>query len=97
MALSIGRSAPVLCSSVAGFRPRSPSLASGGIADTAEATHLTASRGAAGADGADRTSKYLNKIIEADHGALKQLIRPVGGFQSMRTTNATIRALRSCV
>ncbi len=27
-----------------------------------------------------RTSKYLNNIIEADHGALKQVIRPTRGF-----------------
>ena len=32
-----------------------------------------------------RTSKYLNNIIEADHGALKRLIRPTRGFQ--RTKN----------
>src|SRR5512135_2927390 len=29
-----------------------------------------------------RTSKYLNNRIEADHGALKRLIRPTRGFQS---------------
>jgi transposase-like protein len=28
-----------------------------------------------------RTSKYLNNIIEADHGALKRVIRPTRGFQ----------------
>jgi len=38
-----------------------------------------------------RTSKYLNNIIEADHGALKQLIRPVRGFQTMKTAYATIK------
>lgn len=27
-----------------------------------------------------RTLKYLNNIIEADHGALKQVIRPARGF-----------------
>ena len=32
-----------------------------------------------------RTSKYLNNRIEADHGALKRLIRPTRGFQSMKT------------
>jgi transposase-like protein len=38
-----------------------------------------------------RTSKYLNNIIEADHGALKRLIRPTRGFQSMKTARATIK------
>ena len=38
-----------------------------------------------------RTCKYLNNIIEADHGALKQLIRPVRGFQTMKTATATIK------
>ncbi len=38
-----------------------------------------------------RTSKYLNKIIEADHGALKRVIRPTRGFQRMKTAYATIK------
>ncbi len=38
-----------------------------------------------------RTSKYLNNIIEADHGALKQVIRPTLGVQSMKTATATIK------
>lgn len=38
-----------------------------------------------------RTSKYLNNIIEADHGALKRVIRPTRGFQTMKTANATIK------
>ena len=38
-----------------------------------------------------RTSKYLNNIIEADHGALKRVIRPTRGFQSMKTASATIK------
>ena len=37
-----------------------------------------------------RTSKYLNKILEADHGALKRVIRPTRGFQTMRTAAATL-------
>jgi transposase-like protein len=36
-----------------------------------------------------RTSKYLNNIIEADHGALKRVIRPTRGFQKMKTASAT--------
>src|ERR687890_2063017 len=38
-----------------------------------------------------RTSKYLNNIIEADHGALKRVIRPTRGFQRMATASATIK------
>ena len=38
-----------------------------------------------------RQVKYLNNVIEADHGKLKQLIRPVGGFKTLKTAYATIR------
>jgi transposase-like protein len=38
-----------------------------------------------------RTSKYLNNIIEADHGALKRVIRPTCGFQRMKTASATLK------
>ena len=38
-----------------------------------------------------RQVKYLNSIVEADHGKLKQLIRPVGRFKSMKTAYATIK------
>jgi transposase, IS6 family len=38
-----------------------------------------------------RTSKYLNNIIEADHGALKRVIRPARGFQTMKTAYATFK------
>jgi transposase, IS6 family len=38
-----------------------------------------------------RSSKYLNNIIEADHGALKGVIRPTRGFQRMRTASATLK------
>jgi len=38
-----------------------------------------------------RTSKYLNNIIEADHGALKQVIKPTRGFQTMKTAISTIK------
>ena len=37
-----------------------------------------------------RTSKYLNNIIEADHGALKRMIRPARGFQMMKTAATTL-------
>jgi transposase-like protein len=38
-----------------------------------------------------RTSKYLNNIIEADHGALNRVIRPTRGFERMKTASATIK------
>jgi IS6 family transposase len=38
-----------------------------------------------------RTSKYLNNITEADHDALKRLIRTTRGYQRMQTAHATIR------
>jgi IS6 family transposase len=38
-----------------------------------------------------RTSKYLNNLLEADHGALKRVIRPTCGFQSMKTAGATLK------
>ena len=38
-----------------------------------------------------RTSKYLNNVIEADHGALKRIIRPTRGFQRMKTAYAILK------
>ncbi len=38
-----------------------------------------------------RQVKYLNNIVEADHGKLKRLIKPTLGFKSMRTANATLK------
>ena len=38
-----------------------------------------------------RTSKYLNNVIEAYHGALKRVIRPTRGFQTMKTAAATLK------
>ena len=38
-----------------------------------------------------RQVKYLNNVIEADHGKLKILIKPVRGFKSMPTAYATIK------
>lgn len=38
-----------------------------------------------------RQVKYLNNVVEADHGKLKQLIRPVRGFKTLKTANATIK------
>ena len=41
-----------------------------------------------------RQVNYLNNVIEADHGKLKQLIRPVRGFKTLKTASATIKASR---
>ena len=38
-----------------------------------------------------RQVKYLSNVIEADHGRLKQLIRPVRGFKTLKTAYATIK------
>ena len=38
-----------------------------------------------------RPVKYLNNVVEADYGKLKQLIRPVRGFKTLKTAYATIR------
>ena len=32
-----------------------------------------------------KQAKYMNNIIEAHHGKLKQLIRPVRGLKSLKT------------
>ena len=38
-----------------------------------------------------RQVKYLNNIVEADHGKLKRLIKPTLGFKSMKTAYATLK------
>ena len=38
-----------------------------------------------------RQVKYLNNVVEADHGKLKQLIGPVRGFKTLTTAYATIK------
>ena len=40
-----------------------------------------------------RQVKYLNNIIESDHGKLKRFIKPTLGFKSMKTAYATIKGL----
>ena len=41
-----------------------------------------------------RQVRYLNNVVEADHGKLKQLIRPVRGFKTLKTAYATMGASR---
>jgi transposase-like protein len=40
-----------------------------------------------------RQVKYLNNVIEVDYGKLKQLIRPVRGFKTLKAAYATIKVL----
>src|SRR3546814_721903 len=59
-----------------------------------EAAHLietTVAQGKLDRETAHRQVKYLNNVIEADHGKLKILIKPVRGFKSIPTAYATIK------
>ncbi|OCJ02340.1 transposase [Rhizobium sp. AC27/96] len=38
-----------------------------------------------------RQVKYLNNVVEADYGKLRQLIKPVRGFKTLKTAYATIK------
>jgi hypothetical protein len=38
-----------------------------------------------------RQIKHVNNVVEAEHGKLKQLIRPVRNFKTLKTDYATIR------
>ena len=38
-----------------------------------------------------RQVKYLNNVVESDHGKLKLLRRPVRGFKTLKTAYATIK------
>ena len=38
-----------------------------------------------------RDVKYLNNVIEADHGKLKRLIKPTLGFKTMKSAYATLK------
>jgi IS6 family transposase len=62
-----------------------------GLASYPNAIRRLQSEGLLSKDVEHRTSKYLNNVIEADHGALKRVIRPSRGFQRMKTASATIR------
>src|SRR5918995_2725890 len=62
------------------------------LASYPKAIRRLQSEGLLSKDVEHRTSKYLNNIIEADHGALKRVIRPTRGFQRMKTASATSRS-----
>lgn len=40
-----------------------------------------------------RQVKYLNNVIECDHGKLKRIINPMLGFKSMKTAYAAIKGI----
>jgi transposase-like protein len=61
------------------------------LASYPKAIRRLQSEGLLSKDVEHRTSKYLNIVIEADHGALKRVIRPTRGFQRMKTAYATIK------
>ncbi len=42
-------------------------------------------------DTVHRQVKYLNNIVESDHGKLKRLINPIRGFKTIKTAYATIK------
>ena len=42
-----------------------------------------------------RQAKYLNNVVESDHGKLKRLIKPTLGFKSMKTAYATIKGFEA--
>jgi len=56
-----------------------------------KAIHRLQREGTLGKDTKHRTSKYLNNIIEANHGGIKRVLRPTRGFQTMNTAYATIK------
>ena len=66
------------------------SITSDKLASYPKAIRRLQSEGLLPKDVEHRTSKYLNNVIEADHGALKRVIRPARGFQRMKTASATI-------
>jgi transposase-like protein len=61
------------------------------LASYPKAIRRLQSEGLLAKDVEHRTSKYLNNVIEADHGALKRMIRPTRGFQRMKTASATLK------
>src|SRR3546814_13021724 len=42
---------------------------------------------------AHRQVKYINNVIEADHGKIQIMIKPMRGFKSIPTGSATIKVI----
>jgi transposase, IS6 family len=53
--------------------------------------HRLQREGKLSGDTKHRTSKYLNDILEADHGGIKRVLRPTRGLQTIKTAYATIK------
>jgi transposase, IS6 family len=74
------------------MRHRPPSsITTDQLGSCPKAIHRLQREGKLSADTKHRICKYLNNIIEADHGALKRVIHPTRGFQMMRIAAATIK------
>jgi putative transposase len=43
-----------------------------------------------------RQSKYLNKLVEQDHRAVKRIIRPMLGFKTFHYARILIASIGSC-
>jgi transposase-like protein len=56
-----------------------------------DADHRPPKHGAIPAHLEHRQAMYCNNRLECDHGKLKRLIRPILGFQSVRTARATLK------
>ncbi len=67
-----------------------PSIGTGTPSIAAALTELK-KEGKCPKDTLHRQVQYLNNVVEADHGKLKQLIRPVRGFKTLKTAYATIK------
>jgi transposase, IS6 family len=66
------------------------------LASYPKAIRRLQSEGLLSKDVEHRTSNYLNNIIEANHGALKRVVRPTRGFQRMKQPTRQSKGLRSC-
>ena len=64
------------------------------IARALERALATEAEGRFPNDTRHRQVKYLDNVVEAAHGKLNELIRPVRGFKPMKTACATIKGLQ---
>ena len=52
-------------------------------------------RADSGADIELRQSKYLNNIVEQDHGAIKRIVRPMMGFKACRCARIILAGIET--
>ena len=67
------------------------SIATGKLTSYLRAIRRLQSEGLLSKDVEHRASKYLNNVIEADHGSFKRVIRPTRGVERIATAYATIK------